>query len=410
MSDSFLPDSIGSADSPFDLVELIKDTLGQSAYFGSQLSEQSDYRREAFDDLIYRSTVGNYYLKAFLRHSVENYPSTGVAYLLDDGRRIPTLREHFMEFQEINSALPIWRPDLFVNCKHHDLSDDECFQLLDHRNALMPRKAIDSGATRNPGNASDIQKDSYQLVLLNLNLGKVNRKPVIGGHVNFPSWIRNEDDRVVLPRHVFRHGAHIGSLLEAHDDHGSIRKHKELCRDNAMSGMVVHAEIPAQSIVLFFKGTHADGNFIELLSQSQYETQQKSNPKNNFWIFHGCVFRVSFGHVTSGEMVDPGTGTRTTIRSDTPSTANAIQPHHSPLASTRESSDQCLAGIQGMEAIETCDLLKPTSGSDRFDVRRLGLAECRVAVFIFLPLLGEMPIRKCARNGLNSLLAAFSNM
>ena len=34
-----------------------------------------------------------------------------------------------------------------------------------------------------------------------------------------------------------------------------------------------------------------------------------------------------------------------------------------------------------MEAIETCDLLKPTSGADRFDVRRLGLAECREAAF-----------------------------
>ena len=35
-----------------------------------------------------------------------------------------------------------------------------------------------------------------------------------------------------------------------------------------------------------------------------------------------------------------------------------------------------------MEAIEACDLLKPTSGADRFDVSRLGLAEyaeCRVA-------------------------------
>ena len=32
MSDAFLPDSIGSADSPFDLVDLIKETMGKSAY------------------------------------------------------------------------------------------------------------------------------------------------------------------------------------------------------------------------------------------------------------------------------------------------------------------------------------------------------------------------------------------
>ena len=191
MSDAFLPDSIGSPDSPFDLVELMKDTLGQSAYFGSQPPEQSDHRREAFDDLIYRSKegepVGNSYLKAFLRQGVENYPFADFVYLLDDGRRVPTLREHYVEFEEINVALPIWRPAMFVNCKHHDLSDEERSQLLElYRDAIMPRKAIDSGAIRNPDSPSDIQKDSYQLVPLNLNLGKLNRKPDIGGHVKFP--------------------------------------------------------------------------------------------------------------------------------------------------------------------------------------------------------------------------------
>ena len=57
MSDAFLPDSIGSPDSPFDLVELIN--LGQSACFGSGPSEQSDNRREAFDDPIADPKRGN---------------------------------------------------------------------------------------------------------------------------------------------------------------------------------------------------------------------------------------------------------------------------------------------------------------------------------------------------------------
>ena len=69
---------------------------------------------------------------------------------------------------------------------------------------------------------------------------------------------------MVLPHLVFPNGAHIISLLEAHDDHGGIQKHEELACENAMLGMVVHAEIPAQSIALFIKGTHADGNFISL--------------------------------------------------------------------------------------------------------------------------------------------------
>ena len=215
---------------------------------------------------------------------------------------------------------------------HHDLSDEGCRQLLEpYRSAFMPRNAIESGMIRNPDNSSEDQKESYQVTLLNLNLGRVNRKPVIGGRFKFPSWIRNNDDCVVLPHLVFHNGAYIVSLLEAHDDHGGIQKHEELARENAMLGMVVHAEIPAQSTALLIKGTHENGNFIELLSQYQYETQQTTNPNSNFWIFHGCVFRVSFGHMTAGEMVDPSTGIRTTLGSGTPSTANAAQLRHSPL-------------------------------------------------------------------------------
>ena len=95
--------------------------------------------------------MGNSYLKAFLRQGVENYRFADFVYLLDGGRRVRTLHEHYVELQEINAELPIWRPEKFVNCKHHDLSDDECGQLLElYRNALMPRMAIDSGAIRNP--------------------------------------------------------------------------------------------------------------------------------------------------------------------------------------------------------------------------------------------------------------------
>ena len=117
----------------------------------------------------------------------------------------------------------------------------------------------------NTDNASHEQKESYHLTLLNLNLGKINRKPVIGGNVKFPSWIRNSEDCVVLLHVALRNGAHIISLLEASDGPGGIQKHEEIAKNNAMLGMVVHTEIASQSISLFVRGIHTDGNFIELL-------------------------------------------------------------------------------------------------------------------------------------------------
>ena len=58
-----------------------------------------------------------------------------------------------------------------------------------------------------------------------------------------------------------------------------MQRHEQLTRDNAMLGMVVHAETSAQSIGLFIRGTQEGGNFIELLSQYQYESQTQNEAK-----------------------------------------------------------------------------------------------------------------------------------
>jgi len=50
------------------------------------------------------------------------------------------------------------------------------------------------------------------------------------------------------------------------------------------------------------------------------------------------------------------------------------------LASTRDDQDWHISEIQGKESVETCELLKPISGADNHDARRLGLSEVRVAV------------------------------
>lgn len=61
-----------------DITDLVFDTLGQEAKFGSHnMSEQSDYRKAAFDDLIDKcakgTKVGNSYLQSFLKHGIEEY-------------------------------------------------------------------------------------------------------------------------------------------------------------------------------------------------------------------------------------------------------------------------------------------------------------------------------------------------
>ena len=97
---------------------------------------------------------------------------------------------------------------------------------------------------------------------------------------------------------------------------------------------------------------------------------------------HACIFRLAFGHITSGEMMDPTTGIWTSTGDEEPSLLNAVAPAASEvLASATDHTDVCILAVQGSTDIESCDPFKPTSGADRYDVRRMGIAECRVAVF-----------------------------
>ena len=58
-----------------------------------------------------------------------------------------------------------------------------------------------------------------------------------------------------------------------------------------------------------------------------------------------------------------------------------VKPHREPMATTMEYPDQCILEVDGDKDTETCDHLKPCTGADVLDVRRLFLAEVRVAVF-----------------------------
>ena len=147
------------------------------------------------------------------------------------------------------------------------------------------------------------QKDSYQLGILTLNLGQVNRVPYIGGSSKFPSWVRKDTNYRCLPYLVFRHSAHITCLCEASDEHGGIALHQQVARDHGMIGMVVHPEINSQSVAIFIRGDHSVGTFIELLANYQCETEKKKDKKKR-------VFRFCHGKNTSGEFVNPQSGVR----------------------------------------------------------------------------------------------------
>ena len=65
---------------------------------------------------------------------------------------------------------------------------------------------------------------------LTLNLGHLNRKPCLGGHVKFPVLDKKRSELcLLLPSLVFRNGAHIVALCEANDPGGGIARHQQFC-------------------------------------------------------------------------------------------------------------------------------------------------------------------------------------
>ena len=58
LSDFLTPDSIGAPGSNFDIEELIEDTLGRTPYFGESKVEQSDYRKDQYNDLVRSAEQG----------------------------------------------------------------------------------------------------------------------------------------------------------------------------------------------------------------------------------------------------------------------------------------------------------------------------------------------------------------
>ena len=385
LSSEFLPGSISSTQSPFDIGVLVDAVLAESSYFGATRSEHAQTRQENFQDLITHlregRSLGNTYLQSYARHGIEQFDYTGFIYSMPDGIRIPTLQEHYIDAQD-QTPLPIWRPEAYFKYPDGpDLDTEEILRLLElFRSCLLGKRAVQGVVKRTKDNIHEFQRDTYQLGILTLNLGHINRVPYIGGCSKFPKWVRTDINHRVLPHLVFRNAAHIVCLCEASDEYGGIAVHREIAKEYGMIGMVVHPAIQSQSVAIFIRGDHDVGTFIELLGHHQIETGNKTSP---FWILHGAIFRLCHGQNTSGEFVDPSTGVRIPKPDVEKNVESMVHQHCRPLATTLDFLDHSICEIDGdddlaVSGVEVCDV---NPGADTHDVRRLLLAECRVAVF-----------------------------
>ena len=288
LSSDFMPDSIGSKDSPFDIGVLIEAVLAESAYFGATRTEQAQTRQENYEDLVRHlkegNKFGNSYLQSFVKHGIEDFDYAEFIYRMDGANRVPTLKEHFLDAQD-ETPLPIWRPEVFFKYPNGpDLTEKEIGRLPElFRSCLLGMLAVQGVALRTEKNINDTQKDSYQLGILTLNLGHINGVPYIGGSSKFPSWVRKDIQYRALPYLVFRHSAHITCLCEAYDEYGGIAPHQQEARDHSMIGMV-YPEIKCQSVAIFIRGDHSVGTFIELLGHYHCVSENKKDP-NNFGYF-----------------------------------------------------------------------------------------------------------------------------
>eukprot|EP00435_Cladocopium_sp_Y103_P068440 s1543_g31.t1 len=387
----FLPDSIASANSCFKLKELFENTMqAESRYFRYYPSEQASYRQDTIDDLYARARAGDKVGgKLFMNFLIEGVPEYKVAseytYVPENGR-VPELAEHYVHQQFTDLPVPIYRPMIMVNAESfYPISEKEQFQLLEiYRNALASKSSLSTGYKRTEENVTESNMTSLTLGLVSLNLGHINRQPIIAGAFKFDKWIPESEK--VLPSLVFQNGGHIITLCEASDDQGGIERHSGLCQKNGCIGCVVHshADISAPAVACFLRGSHEAGSWIELLGHHQAKTENKQSHRQ-FWSFHGAIFRCVFGRNTSGTMIDPSTGIRTQAPRSSDWTDMPEIPEFDSLGPTKDlNNDESILVLNGR--LDVQDMVVPAyrTGITNRDAFRLGLSEVRIAVFHML--------------------------
>ena len=281
-----------------------------------------------------------------------------------------------------------------------DLDTEEILRLLElFRSCLLGKRAVQGVVKRAKDNIHEFQRDTYQLGILTLNLGHINRVPYIGGCSKFPKWVRTDINHRALPHIVFRNAAHIVCLCEASDEYGGIAVHREIAKEYGMIGMVVHPAIQSQSLAIFIRGDHDVGTFIELLGHHQIETGNKTSP---FWILHGAIFRLCHGQNTSGEFVDPSTGVRIPKPDVEKNVESMVHQHCCRLATTLDFLDHSICEIDGdddlaVSGVEVCEVNPGADTHTTYAVSCWPNAALRFFTSLHMP--GVMPIRKHAGSG-----------
>jgi hypothetical protein len=146
---NFMPESISSRDSPFDVGQIIDTVLAQSSFFGATRKEHERTRQENFEDIVealkHGRKFGSNYFQNFVQYGIEDFPFSDFIYSLPSGNHVLTLEDHFLEAQDA-TALPIWRPEIFFEYPDTELEEQEILDLLElFRCCLMGKRAVSVG-------------------------------------------------------------------------------------------------------------------------------------------------------------------------------------------------------------------------------------------------------------------------
>jgi hypothetical protein len=125
---------------------------------------------------------------SFIQHGVEDFSLAEFVYRPAENQRVPTLEEHFIQAQEQTNPLPIWRPEIKLDCRHDDLTEEEYLQLLEIFFVAASWSRRQSKAKRSETRTTSMLAkriyNSYHLGFPTLNLGAINHQPFIGSRLS----------------------------------------------------------------------------------------------------------------------------------------------------------------------------------------------------------------------------------
>ena len=341
-------------------------STGGDRTFGHSPSEHSEYRKQAFMDLIDSvrngETTGNSIIDNMLRIGISTIASAQDTY--ETGQYVPTVVEHLNQQNPLDPT-SICRPSILFEATPR-MPESSIKALVE-----LARNCLSGNSARSNRIASQDygqQTSTPYISILGLNLGDLNRYILLGGQHYLPQEKQTPEYRV-LPSLVVNNSSHICVLMEADGVDG----YSDLAKQHGRIGLVASkSQGLAPAIGCFLKTT--DG-FIELLSQTEFPARK------GLWTLTFAVFRCVFGSNTSGRW-NPVTYQYEDADS---SARRTIQPFGDALAQTTDLASGGILWYEGQAASELDDDMhwrgRPVSRGSESDCKRLDLAEVRIIGF-----------------------------